>query len=877
MSRYDPASIELKWQKAWDDAGAFTARHDPAKPKYYVLEMFPYPSGRIHMGHVRNYTMGDVVARTKLAQGFSVLHPMGWDAFGMPAENAAMERGGHPKDWTYGNIADMRDQMKPLGLSIDWSRELATCDPEYYGQQQAMFLDMMEKGLVYRKAAVVNWDPVDMTVLANEQVIDGKGWRSGAAVERRELTQWFFKISDYSEDLLNALDGLKDWPEKVRLMQANWIGKSRGIEVDFPMVEPVAGLSALTCYSTRPDTLRAATFMAIAPEHPLARALAETHPKVAAFCEEARRGGTSEAAIETAEKLGLDTGLSVRHPIYPDRELGIWIGNFVLMEYGTGAIYCCPAHDQRDLDFARKYDLPVENAFHMPGETNVIGTEALVPAKDVTVVYDNHFTGLTNATAYDAIETSIDWMEARGLGKGQVKYRLRDWGVSRQRYWGCPIPVVHCTACGVVPEKKENLPVELPYDVSFDKPGNPLDRHPTWRDVPCPNCGAPAKRETDTMDTFVDSSWYYARFTAPRAKVPTDAAEVDYWMNVDQYIGGIEHAILHLLYSRFFARAMHATGHLPKRAIEPFNALFTQGMVTHEIYKTTDDRGRPVYHLPEDVTVFTIADRRLVVLGNVEPPLDMVDDVDAFVRALADEGLLVEVIPSAKMSKSKKNVVDPMNIIAQFGADTARWFVMSDSPPERDVEWTASGAEATHKHLSRVWSLCSRIGEMPMDHKGEGDVELARATHKAIDEVTRSIEGFAFNKAIAALYGFTNTLAKANASTPAMKEAVRTLAKLMSPMTPHIAESIWSYQGGAGLCATAPWPKADPAMLVDDSVTLPIQINGKRRAEIRVPKDMPASEVEKIALADEDVIKFLAGQPVKKIIVVPGRIINVVA
>ncbi|TXH99381.1 MAG: leucine--tRNA ligase [Pseudorhodobacter sp.] len=843
--------IEPKWQAAWDEAQAFTARRDPARPKYYVLEMFPYPSGRIHMGHVRNYTMGDVVARYKMAQGFSVLHPMGWDAFGMPAENAAMERGGHPKEWTYGNIADMRAQMKPLGLSIDWSREFATCDPEYYGQQQAMFIDMMEAGLVYRKAAVVNWDPVDMTVLANEQVIDGKGWRSGAAVERRELTQWFFKISDYSEELLSALDGLTNWPEKVRLMQANWIGRSRGVEVDFPLTAPMAGLSSLTCYSTRPDTLRAATFMAIAPEHPLARALAEKNPQIAAFAEECRKGGTSEEAIETAEKLGLNTGLSVRHPIYPERELEIWIGNFVLMEYGTGAIYCCPAHDQRDLDFARKYGLPVENAFNMPGEENTVDTESLVPAKDVLVEYVQHFTGVTQSTAYDMIETSIDWMEARGLGKGQVKYRLRDWGISRQRYWGCPIPVIHCATCGVVAESKANLPVKLPDDVTFDIPGNPLDRHPTWRDCTCPKCGAAARRETDTMDTFVDSSWYYARFTSPRATTPTVAEDADYWMNVDQYIGGIEHAILHLLYSRFFARAMHKTGHLPAKAIEPFNALFTQGMVTHEIYMTRDANGRPVYHLPEDI-------------------------VRSDEGATLKDGTKVEVIPSAKMSKSKKNVVDPMNIIASFGADTARWFVMSDSPPERDVEWTASGAEATYKHLSRVWGICDRIGQMPADHLGEGDADLARAVAKAIDEVTRAIETFAFNKAIAALYGLTNTIAKANASTPAMKEAIRTLAKLMSPMTPHIAESIWSYQGGVGLCAQAAWPKADPALLVDDSVTLPIQINGKRRAEISVPKDMPAAEVEKIALADEAVVKFLAGQPVKKIIVVPGRIINVV-
>ncbi len=875
MSRYDPSVIEPKWQQAWDAAGAFTARHDPAKPKYYVLEMFPYPSGRIHMGHVRNYTMGDVVARFMAAKGHSVLHPMGWDAFGMPAENAAMERGGHPKDWTYGNIADMKAQMKPLGLSIDWSREFATCDPEYYGQQQAMFLDMMEKGLVYRKAAMVNWDPVDMTVLANEQVIDGKGWRSGAAVERKELTQWFFKISDYSEDLLNALDGLKDWPEKVRLMQANWIGRSRGLQFAFDTVGAPAGFDKLEVYTTRPDTLMGASFAAISPDHPLAKAL-EKDPLVADFIAECRRGGTSAEEIETAEKVGFDTGIRVRHPLDPDWELPVWIANFILMDYGTGAIFGCPAHDQRDFDFATKYALPIQPVFVAEGEDEDDLDAAFVPMKSEKVRYVRGFAGAEIQTGDEGVAAAIAHAEAQGYGKGVTKYRLRDWGVSRQRYWGAPIPVVHCAACGVVPEKKENLPVELPYDVSFDKPGNPLDRHPTWRDVPCPACGAPAKRETDTMDTFVDSSWYFARFTAPRATTPTDVAEAEYWMNVDQYIGGIEHAILHLLYSRFFARAMNATGHLPEKAREPFNALFTQGMVTHEIYKTTDDKGRPVYHLPEDVTVFTIADRRIVVLGDVEPPLDMVDDVDAWIRALSDEGLLVEVIPSAKMSKSKKNVVDPMNIIAQFGADTARWFVMSDSPPERDVEWTASGAEAAFKHLSRVWSLCSRIGEMPADHKGEGDADLARATARAVDDVTRGIEGFAFNKAIAALYGFTNTLSRANASTPAMKEAIRTLAKLMSPMVPHIAESIWTYQGGAGLCAQALWPKADPALLVDDTVTLPIQINGKRRAEISVAKDMPAPEVEKLALANEDVIKFLAGQPVKKIIVVPGRIINVV-
>ena len=851
MTRYDPAALEPKWQSVWESAGIFAARHDPSRPKYYVLEMFPYPSGRIHMGHVRNYTMGDVVARTRAAQGFSVLHPMGWDAFGMPAENAAMERGGHPRDWTYGNIADMKAQMKPLGLSIDWSREFATCDPEYYGQQQAMFLDMLEAGLVTRKAAVVNWDPVDMTVLANEQVIDGKGWRSGAEVERRELTQWFFRISDYAEELLAALDGLKDWPEKVRTMQANWIGKSRGLQLAFETAGAPAGFERLEVYTTRPDTLMGASFAAISPDHPLAKAL-EADPKVAAFVAECRKGGTSAEEIETAEKIGHDTGIRVRHPLDPSWELPVWIANFILMDYGTGAIFGCPAHDQRDFDFASKYGLPIRSVFVAEGAGDAALTEAFVPVKSERVRYVRGFAGETVQTGDEAVAAAIAHAEAQGYGQGVTKYRLRDWGLSRQRYWGCPIPVVHCATCGVVPENKANLPVELPYDVSFDVPGNPLDRHPTWRDCACPRCGQPARRETDTMDTFVDSSWYFARFTAPRAKTPTDPAEAGYWMNVDQYIGGIEHAILHLLYSRFFARAMVKTGHLPDKAKEPFSALFTQGMVTHEIYTTRDGQGRPVYHLPEDV-------------------------IRTESGATLRDGTAVEVIPSANMSKSKKNVVDPMNIIAQFGADTARWFVMSDSPPERDVEWTAAGAEAAFKHLGRVWALAERVRDLPADKPGTGDEDLARATHRAVHDVTQAIESFAFNKAIAKLYEFTNTIQRSDASQAVQAQAVRTLAQLMSPMTPHLAEEVWALLGGEGLVATAPWPKADPAWLVDDSVTLPIQINGKRRAEITVPRDMPPAEVEQRVLADETVLRFLAGQPVKKLIVVPGRIVNVVA
>ncbi|MCB2093108.1 MAG: leucine--tRNA ligase [Rhodobacteraceae bacterium] len=845
MPSYDPAKSEPHWQAAWDRANAFTAVRDAARPKYYVLEMFPYPSGRIHIGHVRNYTMGDVIARYKAACGFSVLHPMGWDAFGMPAENAAMERGGHPKTWTYDNIAVMRDQMKPLGLSIDWSREFATCDPEYYGQQQSMFIDFMEKGLVYRKNAVVNWDPVDMTVLANEQVIDGKGWRSNAPVERRELTQWFFRISDFSEELLEALDRLENWPAKVRLMQENWIGKSRGIEIPFHRTD---GGAPILCYSTRPDTMRGASFIAISPEHPLAQALAADNAELATFIAETRKMDTTEAAMEKAEKKGLDTGLTVTHPVDPGLKLPVWVGNFVLMDYGTGAVFGCPAHDQRDLDFAHRYGLAVRNAFYLPGNEVEVGDVALVPAKTEKVAYIDHFAGIGVATSQEGIDATIGYFETRGLGQGQVKYRLRDWGISRQRYWGCPIPVIHCDACGVVAEKKENLPVRLPDDVSFDIPGNPLDRHPTWRDCSCPRCGAKARRETDTMDTFVDSSWYYARFTAPHAATPTVMAEAEYWMNVDQYIGGIEHAILHLLYSRFFARAMHICGHLPERAIEPFDALFTQGMVTHEIYMTRDARGRPVYHLPEDVE-------------------------GGKVRAT---GQAVTVIPSAKMSKSKKNVVDPVDIIHKYGADTARWFVMSDSPPERDVEWTAAGAEATFKHLGRVWMLCERIASLPDDKPGKGDDDLIRAMHRAIHEVTQTIEGFAFNKSIAKLYEFTNAIQKSDAAKATQRQAMMVLAQLMSPMVPHLAEDIWAHQGGAGLVAETAWPRADPAMLVDDTVTLPIQINGKRRAEIVVPRDLPAAEVEKIALADDAVIRFLAGQPVRKLIVVPGRIVNVV-
>jgi leucyl-tRNA synthetase len=842
--RYNAKVTEPKWQFAWEKSQSFKAIPD-TREKYYVLEMFPYPSGRIHMGHVRNYTMGDVVARYKSAVGFNVLHPMGWDAFGMPAENAAMEKNIHPGDWTYQNIADMRAQLKPMGLSIDWSREFATCDPEYYGQQQSMFIDMMSKGLVYRKNAVVNWDPVDMTVLANEQVENGKGWRSGALVERKELTQWFFKISEYSDELLSALDGLENWPEKVRTMQKNWIGKSQGLQFDFKTMGAPKGFENLEVYTTRPDTLFGASFAAISCDHPLAKELEKTNANIANFNLECRQIGTTQEALETAEKKGYNTGITVTHPFNDAWEMPVYIANFILMGYGTGAIFGCPAHDQRDLDFARKYDLivtPVVCPTDQNPDTFSIKEEAYTGVGNL--INSRFLDGLTIEEGKSEV---IKRISEQGMGQETTNYRLRDWGVSRQRYWGCPIPVIHCEMCGVVAEKKENLPITLPKDVSFDKPGNPLDRHEEWRNCKCPSCGSGALRETDTMDTFVDSSWYYARFTAPDSMTPTSEKEANYWMNVDQYIGGVEHAILHLLYSRFFARAMNATGHLPIKAIEPFNALFTQGMVCHATYQDPDGK----WLNPDDIKQ---------------------SENGEFITL---DGQKVTVGQSIKMSKSKKNVVDPDDIIDQYGADTARWFVMSDSPPERDVEWTASGAEAAWKHLQRVWRLTVEITE-DNSSDASNDIELEKAKNIAIEAVTNGVEGFAFNKSIAALYQFTNIIAKSSASKNAKIDAMLTMAQLMQPMTPHLAEEIWSTLGGDGLVTEAKWPILDASMLINDTIVLPIQVNGKRRDEIQVNLDLSKDEIEKIVLERQSVLRMLDGNAPKKIIVVPGKIVNVV-
>ena len=852
MPDYDAQELEPRWRKAWDDAGIFRTRRDESKSKYYVLEMFPYPSGKIHMGHVRNYTMGDVIARYRKAKGFNVLHPMGWDAFGMPAENAAMDNNVHPGTWTRENIADMRKQLMQLGLSIDWSRELATCDPEYYGPQQAMFLDMMEKGLVYRKKAVVNWDPVDQTVLANEQVIDGKGWRSGAEVERKALDQWFFRIGDYSEELLAALDGLEGWPEKVRLMQRNWIGKSRGLEFEFETVGAPAGHGRLGVYTTRPDTLMGATFAAVSPDHPLAEELAASDGRIAGFIAACKSSGLSEAELETAEKVGIATSVRVKHPFDEGVELPVWIANFILMDYGTGAIFGCPAHDQRDLEFARKYDLGVIDVFEASENGAPVTDTAFVPAKEEQVRYVRPVAGGEFQTGFEAVNAAIDHCEKAGVGKGVTKYRLRDWGLSRQRYWGCPIPVVHCDSCGIVAERKENLPIILPEEADFSIPGNPLSRNDEWRRCECPECGGSALRETDTMDTFVDSSWYFVRFTAPRAKAPTVRDEADYWMNVDQYIGGIEHAILHLLYSRFFARAMALTGHLSEKAIEPFDALFTQGMVTHEIYMTRDGAGRPVYHFPTDVEIGTDG------------------------AVLKETGEPVEIIPSAKMAKSKKNVINPEDLIKKYGADTARWYIISDSPPDRDVEWTTTGVEGASKHLQRVLRMARTVAGADDAGREDGAGTLEQAAHRTIDEVTKGIEGFSFNKSVAKLYELMNTIARSTAGSKAKAEAMRTLARLMSPMTPHLSEEIWSVLGGEGLVASLDWPEPDPELLIEETVTLPIQVDGKRRSEVTVDRNLAREKLEALVLEDAAVRNILAGRQVGKIVVVPGRIVNVV-
>jgi len=873
--RYNARDVEPRWQKVWDQRGIFSTRNDDPRPKYYVLEMFPYPSGRIHMGHVRNYTMGDVVARYKRAMGFSVLHPMGWDAFGMPAENAAMANKVHPKTWTYENIATMKAQLKSMGLSLDWAREIATCDPAYYKHQQRMFLDFLKAGLVERKQSKVNWDPVDQTVLANEQVIDGRGWRSGAVVEQRELTQWFFKISDFAQDLLDEIETLDRWPEKVRIMQRNWIGRSEGLLIRFALDAKSApnGESELEIYTTRPDTLFGAKFLALSPDHPLARAIAEKNPQAAGFVAECKKLGTAQEVIDKAEKLGFDTGIRAIHPFDPSWTLPVYIANFVLMDYGTGAIFGCPAHDQRDLDFVNKYGLGNVPVVCPPGQdpASFIITDTAYDG-DGVLINSRFLDGLSIDAAKEDVASRLERETRSGkpVAKRQVNFRLRDWGISRQRYWGCPIPIIHCETCGVVGVPEKDLPVTLPDDIEFDRPGNPLDRHASWKHVACPQCGKNATRETDTMDTFVDSSWYFARFTDPWLEnAPTDRATADSWLPVDQYIGGIEHAILHLLYSRFFTRAMKVAGHIGLK--EPFAGLFTQGMVVHETYRKADGS----FVTPAEVKVDSVSEtRRASLIATGEP---------------------IEIGAIEKMSKSKKNTVDPDDIIETYGADTARWFMLSDSPPERDVIWTEERVQGASRFVQRLWRLVNDAGKLAASAPankpaafGADALTLRKAAHGALAKVSAAIEKLHFNVCLAHIRECANALGEAieaaaqagHASEDlafAAREAADILVVLFHPMMPHLAEECWAALGHKTLIAEAPWPQVEAALLVEDSITLPVQINGKKRADITVPRDATSAEIEAAVLALDGVNKALDGKAPKKVIVVPQRIVNVVA
>jgi leucyl-tRNA synthetase len=847
--RYNIKETEIKWQNTWKDQKSFEVTEDNSKPKYYVLAMLPYPSGRIHIGHVRNYTLSDVVARYKRAKGFNVLNPMGWDAMGLPAENAAMERNVHPSDWTYSNIAQMKDQMLTMGLAIDWSREVATCHPKYYKHQQKMFLDLMKNDLVYRKESMVNWDPIDNTVLANEQVVDGKGWRTGAPVERRKLSQWFFRITKYADDLIEGIKTLDRWPEKVRLMQENWIGKSQGAQFSFNLLSTEGEIEV---YTTRPDTLFGASFVGLAFDHPLAKQLAGDKAGFDSFVKECQAGGTSEAAIEQAEKIGFDTGHFVDHPFIEGKKLPVFLANFILMDYGTGAIFGCPAHDERDFEFATKYNLSINPVVDMPeGES--------LPYTGPGKIINSDF--LNGLEVVDAKAAAIKKLEEQGRGTGVTNFRLRDWGAVRQRYWGCPIPIVYCDSCGAVPLPEDQLPVELPQDINYDTPGNPLVRHPTWKHTNCPTCGGAATRETDTMDTFVDSSWYYLRYLDARNENEAFSKKAtDYWGAVDQYIGGVEHAVLHLLYSRFWTRALRDCGY-PVPSDEPFTGLFTQGMVTHATFQDADGK----WLFPTDVQKND--DGKWETIEGAQP---------------------VTMGQTIKMSKSKKNVIDPQDIIDTYGADAARLFILSDSPPERDLEWSEAGIEGAWKYVNRVHRLVTEILEslpnadlQKPESFSDKSLDLRRATHKAIDGVAKDIEAFHMNKAVARVREFTNTISSFNAIAAdeqwVLREAIEALVVLLNPMTPHLCEELWTEMGKSAMLTTTSWPDVEENLLEADTITMAVQVNGKMRATITLSANADQKEAENAALSEDSVKSALEGKSIKKVIVVPGRIVNVVA
>lgn len=843
-TRYNFRENEEKWQKSWEKSSLYKAQENA--PKYYVLEMLPYPSGRLHMGHVRNYTIGDVVARYKHACGYSVLHPMGWDAFGLPAENAAIQRNIHPKTWTLENIAHMKAEIRSLGISYDWTREISTCSPEYYGQEQKIFLDFLKAGIAYRKESFVNWDPVESTVLANEQVIEGRGWRSGALVERRKLSQWFFKITDFAQELLDDLNHLGHWPDQVKTMQVNWIGRSEGLRICFSLVEMDEELEVFT---TRPDTLFGASFIGISPDHPLVEKLAQSSTTLQSFIAECRAHGTSQKELDTAEKKGFNTGLMLHHPFLKDQPLPLYVANFVLMDYGTGVIFGCPAHDERDYEFAQKYNLPI-----LPV---IKGTQdSVLPYEGDGILMHSDF--LDGLSVMDAKEEITRRLVEKKRGVREVNYKLRDWGVSRQRYWGCPIPMIHCPSCGIVPVPEEQLPVKLPDDVTFDQPGNPLDHHPTWKYVNCPECGGAAERETDTFDTFVDSSWYFARYCSPHASLPIDQEKAEFWLPVDQYIGGIEHAILHLLYARFFTKALRKCGYWTLS--EPFKNLLTQGMVCHETYQ-------------DQVETWLAPDE--------------VEKQNGQYIKIAD-GTPVKVGRSEKMSKSKANVVPANKMVEEYGADTLRLFMLSDSPPERDIEWSEAGIEGSWRYLNKVWrlvhshlSLLKTIEDLAVPPTfTEKALKVRKLTHKTIFHATEDIDRFHLNRYIARIREFSNTLEEFSPAEDSEKwvlqEALETLVLLIAPALPHLAEALWAALGHPPFVYNTPWPKADAALLKEESIKLAVQVNGKMRGTLEIVPHLSEAEIKALVLDLPSVKVQLQDKMLKKFIYIPGKVANVV-